>query len=355
MFTAVTVLTLALGIGANSAIFSLVNAVLLRPLGYQQPERLMMVHEIIPDSGVPRFGVSPADYLDLDQYQTAFTDIGAYRTRAMELSGTGSPESVTIAETTAAVFPLLGVNAVEGRTFLATEDQSDPSVAIISDALRRRRFAASSPIGERILLDRRPYTIVGVMPAGFEFPKRGPQFNGTPADIYLPLVFNPFERRARAMFYNHSVIGRLRDGVTIEQATRDTAALAPRIGENYPAELRNVGMALQIAATRLVDEIVGRGAAAAAHPARRGGARPAGRVRQRGQPVSQPRGGAPARARSARRSRCVAQPAVPDAAGGKPAAGIDQRCRRPVDRELDRAGCPGGADRQPAWPVSRHA
>ena len=257
VFTVVTIATLALGIGANAAIFSLVNAVLLRPLGYHEPERLMMMHEAIPDSGVPRFGVSPPDYLDLDQYQTAFTDIGAYRTRAMELSGTGSPESVTIAETTAAVFPVLGVSAAEGRTFLPEEDQSAPSVAVISDAVRRRRYAASSPIGERIFLDRRPYTIVGVMPAGFEFPKRGTQFNGTPADIYLPLVFNPFERRARAMSYNNSVIGRLRDGVTVEQATRDIAALAPRVGENYPAELRNIGMSLQIPATRLVDEIVG--------------------------------------------------------------------------------------------------
>jgi putative ABC transport system permease protein len=257
VFTAVTIMTLALGIGANTAIFSLVNAVLLRPLGYHQSERLMMIHQIIPGSGVPRFGVSPADYLDLDQHQTVFTDIGAYRTRAMELSGTGSPESVTIADTTAAVFPLLGVNAVEGRTFLATEDQSDPSVAIISDALRRRRFGAASPIGASLLLDRRAYTIVGVMPPGFEFPKRGPQFNGTPADIYLPRVFNPFERRARGMFYNHSVIGRLRDGVTMEQAMRDTAALAPRIVENYPVNLRNAGITVQIAVTRLVDEIVG--------------------------------------------------------------------------------------------------
>ena len=79
------------------------------------------------------------------------------------------------------------------------------------------------------------------MPAGFEFPKRGPQFNGQPADVFLPLVFNPFERQARGMFYNHSVIGRLKDGVTIEQATRDTAALAPRVVENYPAQLRNAG------------------------------------------------------------------------------------------------------------------
>jgi predicted permease len=257
VFTAVTVLTLALGIGANSAIFSLVNAVLLRPIGFQDPDRLMMIHEIIPESKVPRFGVSPADYFDLDQYQASFTDLGVYRTRAMELSGTDSPESISVAQTSSAVFPLLGVGAAEGRTFLPAEDQAEQSVAIISEALRRRRFAASSPIGERIVLDRRPYTIVGVLPAGVEFPKRGPQFNGQPADVYLPLVFNPFERQARGMFYNHSVIGRLKDGVSVEQATRDTAALASRLMESYPPQLRTSGLTLQIAATPMMDEIAG--------------------------------------------------------------------------------------------------
>ena len=257
VFTAVTVITLALGIGANSAIFSLVNAVLLRPIGYHDPERLMMIHEIIPESRVPRFGVSPVDYLDLDQYQASFTDLGVYRTRTMELSGSGVPESISVAQTSAAVFPLLAVNAAEGRTFLPEEDQSGQAVAVISESLRRRRFAASSPVGERITLDRRPHTIVGVMPAGFEFPKRGPQFNGTPAEVYLPLVFNPFERQARGMFYNHSVIGRLKDGVTMEQATRDTAALAPRLIENYPPQLRNSGITLQIVATPMLEEISG--------------------------------------------------------------------------------------------------
>lgn len=257
VFTAVTVLTLALGIGANSAIFSLVNAVLLRPLGYQEPERLMMIHEIIPESKVPRFGVSPVDYLDLDQYQGSFTDLGAYRTRATELSGSGNPENIVVAQMSSAVFPLLGVGAAEGRTFLPEEDQAEQSVVVIGEALRQRRFAASSPIGERIILDRRPYTIVGVMPAGFEFPKRGAQFNGQPADAFVPLVFNPFERQARGMFYNHSVIGRLRDGVTAEQAARDTAALASRVMENYPAVLRDARFTVQIVATPLLDEISG--------------------------------------------------------------------------------------------------
>jgi len=175
----------------------------------------------------------------------------------MELSGSGNPESIGVAQTSAAVFPLLGVSAAEGRTFLPEEDQSEQAVAVISESLRRRRFAASSPIGERITLDRRPYTVVGVMPGGVEFPKRGPQFNGTPAEVFLPLVFNPFERQARGMFYNHSVIGRLKDGVSVDQATRDTAALAARIMDNYPAQLRNSGMTLQIAATPLLEEISG--------------------------------------------------------------------------------------------------
>ena len=257
VFTAVTVLTLALGIGANSAIFSLVNAALLRPLGYREPERLMMIHEIIPQSKVPRFGVSPPDYLDLDEYQGSFTDLGVYRTRSMELSDTAAPESIAVAQISAAVFPVLGVSPAEGRAFLPAEDQSEQSVAVISDALRRRRYAATPPIGQRIVLDRQPYTIVGVMPAGFEFPKRGPQFNGQPADVYLPLVFNPFERQARGMFFNHSVIGRLKEGVTVEQASRDTAALASRIAENYPPQIRNSGLTLQIAATPMLKEISG--------------------------------------------------------------------------------------------------
>jgi hypothetical protein len=149
IFTAVTVLTPALGIGANSAIFSLVNAVLLRPIGFADPGRLTMIHEIIPESRVPRFGVSPADYIDLDRYQSSFTDLGIYRTRSMELSGSGEPESIAVAQTSAAVFPLLGVGAAEGRTFLPEEDQSERSVAVISDSdysVRSRQSAVDSLI-----------------------------------------------------------------------------------------------------------------------------------------------------------------------------------------------------------------
>ena len=114
-FTLVTVLTLALGIGANSAIFSLVNAVLLRPLGYPDAHRLMLIHEGIPQSGMPRFEVSPADYLDLAAYQRSFSSIGAYRTRTVEMSGSGEPEQIHGAELTASMFAVLGVSAAQGR------------------------------------------------------------------------------------------------------------------------------------------------------------------------------------------------------------------------------------------------
>ena len=112
-------------------------------------------------------------------------------------------------------------------------------------------------LGQALLLDRRPYTIVGIMPASFEFPRRGAAANNAqPADVWLPLVFTPFERQARGMMYNHSVIGRLRDGVSPQQAAADTSALARRIHENYPAPLQNA-FTLTVVAAPIVDELTG--------------------------------------------------------------------------------------------------
>ena len=255
-FTTVTVLTLALAIGANSAIFSLVNAVLLRPVGYADPDRLMLIYEAIPESGIARFDVSPPDYIDLVAYQQSFQAIGAYRTRPVELSGSGEPEQVPGAELTASVFGVLGIPSKHGRTFLPDEDQKDGRVAVISHRLWMRRFGGEDVLGRSLVLDRRPFTIVGVMPETFEFPKRGAASNADPADVWTPLVFNPFEKRARGMMYNHTVIGRLRDGVTPAQAAADTAALARRIQDNYPVALRNA-FTLKVGATSLVEELSG--------------------------------------------------------------------------------------------------
>jgi predicted permease len=236
-FTIITILTLALGIGANSAIFTLVNAALVRPLGFPDSERLMLIYESIPESGRDRFGVSPADYTDLLQYQQSFSNLGAYRTTTVELSGGGEPEQVDAATISSSLFDVLGVTAAEGRTFLVDEDQSQSSVAIISHSLAMRHFAGRSAVGATIALDRQPFTVVGVMPAGVEFPRRGASANATPADVWMPLVFTPSERQARGSNYNLSVIGRLREGTSPAQAIADLSALAIRIRDNYPADL----------------------------------------------------------------------------------------------------------------------
>jgi predicted permease len=252
-FTIITILTLALGIGANSAIFTLVNAALVRPLGFQDPERLMLIYESIPGSGRDRFGVSPADYIDLLQYQQSFSNLGAYRTTTVELSGGGEPEQVDAATITSSLFDELGVKAAEGRTFLAGEDQSQSSVAIISHSLATRHFGRSA-VGATITIDRQPFTVVGVMPAGFEFPRRGASSNATPADVWMPLVFTPSERQARGSNYNLSVIGRLREEAPPAQALADLSALAIRIRDNYPADLP---LNITIGAVPLREELSG--------------------------------------------------------------------------------------------------
>jgi len=260
VFTAVTVITLALGIGANSAIFSLVNAVLLRPLGYAEPERLMLVYEGFRGSAFEKVGMSPPDFIDLTALQRSFSSIGAYRTQTHELSGAGAPEQITGARVSATVFPILGVRPAIGRTFLESEDQPGRDVAVLSDGLWRHRYGGDPNIlGRTITLDRRPYTIVGVMPPSFQFPKRGPQVNGEPAQVWTPLALGEFERSqfARGMMYNNSVIGRLRDGVTVEQARQEAGALAPRLVKNYPPVLQDPLKSLTLTAVPLADDIAG--------------------------------------------------------------------------------------------------
>ena len=257
MFTVVTVATLALGIGATTAIFSLVNAALLRPLGYHQPERLMTVHEQLLGMRFPRAEMSPPDFLDLRQLQRSFTDVGAYRTAEYELSGAGLSRRVNVVAMSPSVIPLLGVAPARGRLFTAEEEQSPSSVVIVTAAFVERVFGGQDPIGRTVTLDRRPYTVVGLMPASFEFPKRGPRLNGVPGDVFTPLWFNPFERQARGSFHTHSVIGRLRDDVTPEQAIRDVNALGEVIRANYPAQLQGAISALQLPVTPLESEISG--------------------------------------------------------------------------------------------------
>jgi putative ABC transport system permease protein len=258
VFTIVTVLTLAFGIGANSAIFSLVNAALLRPLGYEAPDRLMLIHEGIPQANLAKMPGSAPDILDLQQYQQSFSALAAYRENPMELSGRNEPERLMVVNVEPELFRLLGIEQMLGRTFTSDEGEPGHDVAVLSYSLWQRFFAGRpDAIGAVIRLDRRPFTVVGVMPASFEFPKRGPMFNGTPADLWTPLAWTDVEKRARGSMFNNSVIARLKPGVSIEQASAEMKTLGPRIRENYPAVLRSSPYQLEVAATPLRDEIAG--------------------------------------------------------------------------------------------------
>jgi putative ABC transport system permease protein len=259
VFAAVTVLTLAFGIGADSAIFSLVNAALLRPLGFADADRLILIHEGIPQADMPKIPASAPDIIDLQSYQRSFSGLGTYRNGSFELSGRGEPRRIPGTRISASLFPLLGAEPMLGRHFTDEEDTPGHDVVLLSYRLWQQMFAGQpDAVGSTIRLDRRPFTIVGVMPASFEFPKRGPQFNNEPADIWIPIAFSPFERQARGSMFNNSVIARLKPGTSFEQASAELAALGPRIRENYPPEIRNSPYQLELSGSPLRDEIAGR-------------------------------------------------------------------------------------------------
>ncbi len=258
-FTTVVVLTLALGIGANTAFFSVVNAVLIRPLGYADAGRLVSLQEGFPQARIDRVPFSALDFGDLQREQQSFESVGAYRNVPFELSGDGTPERITGARVTADLFPTLGVAARIGRTFTAEDDRPGTNVAILSRGVWQRRFAADPAVlGRRIQLDRQPYTIVGVMPAGFSFPKRGPQFNATPADVWVPMAFTPRERLERGSQHANSVVARLKAGTSLDAARAELDLLARRIASEYPAAVRNAGFTPQLFAEPLRQSISGR-------------------------------------------------------------------------------------------------
>ncbi len=173
-FTAVAVLTLALGIGANTAIFSVVDAVILRPLPYKDPARLVLVKERIPMARPEPIPVCAPDAVQFQRQNQVFESVAAFRGGQFDLSGEGEPERIPAERVNAGLFSLLGVQPVVGRAFTADEDQPGHSLAILSYALWQRRFGARPDVvGRTVTLDRQPYTVIGVMPRSFVFPLRG--------------------------------------------------------------------------------------------------------------------------------------------------------------------------------------
>lgn len=234
-FTLAAVLTLALGIGVNSAAFSLVDAVLLRPLPYQHPERLMLVSESLPQLGDKDIGVAAAEYLDYRDGNRSFSQIAAYETDGFNLTGPGAPLRVTAAKLSASTFPLLGVKPTLGRTFTEDEDRfAGPKVVVLSNALWVSHYGRDPQIvGKVVKLDEQQFTVIGVMPASFRYP-----FDGSPlaerADVWVPQAISPERLKDRVREFGVYPIARLKPGVTPAQAQADVELIAANFMRQHP-------------------------------------------------------------------------------------------------------------------------
>ena len=259
-FAAVVILTLAFGIGINTATFSIVNAVLIRPLGFAEPGRLIALHERATGlEGMGEIPFSPPDFLELQRNQQSFESVAAYRSESVELSGSGKPVRIDAARVSANLFSLLGVAPQIGRGFTEAEDVPGIDVAVLSWALWQTRYDGNPAIiGQVVTLDRRPYTVIGIMPRHFEFPSRGPQFNSKPASVWIPIAFTGRQKQGWGDEYNQSVIGRLKDGVSIGEARAELDILARRINASYPPTLQRSGFSTSLSALPLREELAGR-------------------------------------------------------------------------------------------------
>ena len=221
-FTVVAILTLGLGIGANSAIFSVVNSVLLRELPYQQPRQLVRVYSEFPTMQLQKFWLSPPELLDIQREAKSWEAIGAWAPGGQNVGTESEPLRVTSAAITRSLIDVLGVQPERGRNFSEEEDRNGgPNVAIISHGLWQRGFGgANDIIGKQILVNSQSTTVIGVMPTDFAFP---PGSNDQ-VDVLLPFQFDPANPGGRGSHFL-SVIGKLKPGVTIQQAQSEMTSL----------------------------------------------------------------------------------------------------------------------------------
>jgi putative ABC transport system permease protein len=212
-FTVVAVITLALGIGANTAIFSLVNAVLLRALPFDKPAQLVSIGKAAGQGGLP--GLAGFQYLAWKEKSNSFDGIAAYTDNNFNMIGNGEPERISCAQVTASLFPTLGVQPIVGRTFLPKEDRRGQNqVAVVSEGFWQRRYGRdASLVGSTIQLDDKRYTVVGIMPSSFRFPGD--------FEIWLPLALDPIKETQGDYFSLVEVIGRLKPDVMAQQAQQE--------------------------------------------------------------------------------------------------------------------------------------
>jgi putative ABC transport system permease protein len=251
-FALAAVLTLALGIGATTAMFSVVDGALLRPLPYREPDRLVAVFETMP--GNDRRQVAPANLLDWREQSSTLTQLTAFYTSRRTIGSGAAPERVLSTSVSGEIFTTLGARAAFGRTFLASDDSgSNERMAVLSDGLWRRVFGAALDIvGKPVRIDDEPYTVIGVMPADFLFPERTdlwtlgtrgiPALRGAGADIGSMRDVHYFR-----------VIGRLRTGANVESSQREMSAIADGIEARHPETNRDLGVNI----VRLQDALTG--------------------------------------------------------------------------------------------------
>jgi predicted permease len=234
-FALTVILTLALGIGATTAIFSLVEGILLRPLPFSDPDRLVLVGDHLRSG--PSTPVTAREIGTYANATNAFSSLGAYIATSYELSGGVIPEEVDAARFTAGVFPTLGVRPVLGRVFTQQEEEGHQPLAVISYALWLNRYQRDPRVlGSSIVLDRRPYTIVGVIPRNFEFPLQAGHLNQ--AQLWVPMSLTPDELSdSAAGFWGYHIVARVKDGITLTQAAKDADRVAQQIMHNFPVSM----------------------------------------------------------------------------------------------------------------------
>ena len=234
-FAAVAVATLALGIGANTAIFSVVNAVLIRPLPYPSSERLITVWNKYPKMGLSQAAISGPDFVDRSESSRVFEQVGAITDASLNLTGGGDPERIRGVRASAGLFQVLGVQPALGRAFRPEEDRpgAEP-VVVVSHGLFERRFGGDrARVGRPILLNGRSYTLVGVMPAGFAYPS--PQ-----TEMWVPLALsadqvNPAQRGNEYL----AAVARLKPGVTVAAAQSEMDRITVKILQDSPPGTRD--------------------------------------------------------------------------------------------------------------------
>jgi predicted permease len=248
--TITVIATLALGIGVNTAIFSVVNSVLLRGLPYAQPNRLITLFETMPQ--MPQSSAAYLNYLDWRKLNSTCEDLGALRWNDFNLTGSGDPERLHGRIVSASAFAILGVAPIIGRTFIPDEDRAGGKpVALISESLWRRRFGADAGIlGRTLTLNGADYTVIGVLPARFQFP-----FGSSNEDVAVPLgqAATDVTMQNRLFHPGIRVVGRLKTGASVETARADFARIAQALGQAYPKT--NAGHGVSV--TPLKDAVVG--------------------------------------------------------------------------------------------------